>query len=194
MKRSAIAPTSRQAGFSMIEVLVTLLILMLGLLGLAGLIRQSQVSEVESYQRVQALVLLRDMAGRINANKPDANSYVTGANSAGVAANDTNWCNGPTRAQADVCDWSKAIQGSAETSGGNAAGSMIGGVGCVSSVAPTPAAGASAAAAAYMVEVAWQGLSSTFAPATSTTCGSASISPAAARRVVSRVVEIGSVN
>ncbi len=59
----------RQSGFSMIEVLVTLIILLVGLLGLAGLMVQSQRSEVESYQRVQALVLLQQMAGRINANR-----------------------------------------------------------------------------------------------------------------------------
>ena len=59
----------RQSGLSMIEVLVTLIILLVGLLGLAGLMMQSQRSEMESYQRVQALILLQDMAGRINANR-----------------------------------------------------------------------------------------------------------------------------
>ena len=41
----------RQEGFSMIEVLVTMVILMLGLLGLAGLMIASQRAEVEAYQR-----------------------------------------------------------------------------------------------------------------------------------------------
>ena len=62
-------PVRRQSGFSMIEVLVTLIILLVGLLGLAGLMMQSQRSEMESYQRVQALILLQQMAGRINANR-----------------------------------------------------------------------------------------------------------------------------
>ena len=64
-----------QSGFSMIEVLVTLIILLVGLLGLAGLMVQSQRSEVESYQRVQALILLKDMVGRINANRKVASCY-----------------------------------------------------------------------------------------------------------------------
>ncbi len=65
----------RQAGFSMVEVLVALVILLVGLLGLAGLMVQSQRSEMESYQRVQAITLLQDMAGRMNANRVAASCY-----------------------------------------------------------------------------------------------------------------------
>lgn len=67
--------TTRQTGLSMVEVLVSLIILMVGLLGLAGLIVQSQRSNMESYQRVQALILLQDIAGRINANRSAASCY-----------------------------------------------------------------------------------------------------------------------
>jgi len=66
---------ARQNGFSMVEVLVTLVILLVGLLGLAGVMVQGQRSEVESYQRVQALILLQDMAARINANRNAATCY-----------------------------------------------------------------------------------------------------------------------
>lgn len=62
-------------GFSMIEVLVTIVILMIGLLGLAGLQARALTSQMESYQRAQALVLLKDMAGRINANRLAASCY-----------------------------------------------------------------------------------------------------------------------
>lgn len=64
-----------QTGFSMVEVLVALVILLVGLLGLAGLMVQSQRSEMESYQRMQAITLLQDMAGRINANRLAATCY-----------------------------------------------------------------------------------------------------------------------
>lgn len=66
---NAPANKSRQSGMSMIEVLVTMIILLVGLLGLAGLMVQSQRSEVGSYERVQALVIMQDMVGRINANR-----------------------------------------------------------------------------------------------------------------------------
>lgn len=80
-----------QRGFSMIEVLIALVILLVGLLGLAGLMVQSQRSEMEAYQRVQALVLLQDMANRINANRKAATCYqftnsTTGAPYLGTAS------------------------------------------------------------------------------------------------------------
>ena len=53
----------------MIEVLVTIAIVIIGLLGLLQLQTQLHKSEVESYQRTQALMLLEDMA---NAEITDA--------------------------------------------------------------------------------------------------------------------------
>ena len=53
---------SRQAGTSLVEVLVTIVITAIGLLGLAGMQSRLQTSEMESYQRAQALLLLEDMA------------------------------------------------------------------------------------------------------------------------------------
>ncbi|MDP3678960.1 MAG: prepilin-type N-terminal cleavage/methylation domain-containing protein, partial [Methylotenera sp.] len=54
-----------QRGALLLEVLVTIVILAIGLLGLAGLQAKLQSSEMESYQRAQALILLNDMASRI---------------------------------------------------------------------------------------------------------------------------------
>ena len=44
-------------GFAMLEVLITLLILLLGLLGLLGLMTRANTAELESYQRVQAVII-----------------------------------------------------------------------------------------------------------------------------------------
>ena len=66
-----------QRGTTMPEVLVTIVIVAIGLLGLAGLQSRLQVSEMESYQRAQALMLLNDMANRITTNRNVAASYVT---------------------------------------------------------------------------------------------------------------------
>ena len=56
-------------GFAMLEVLITLLILLLGLLGLLGLMTRANTAELESYQRVQAVILMRDMFNRIESNR-----------------------------------------------------------------------------------------------------------------------------
>ena len=68
---------NRNNGFSLIEVLVTIVILLIGLLGLAGLQLRALSSQMESYQRSQALILLKDMAGRIDNNRVNVASYIT---------------------------------------------------------------------------------------------------------------------
>lgn len=91
--------TGSGQGFSLIEVLVTIVILMIGLLGLAGLQGRAFTVQMESYQRAQALVLLDDMADRIMANRNVASCYAvatqtlgTGMTTASVVT--TNPCNG----------------------------------------------------------------------------------------------------
>ncbi|GAB3549332.1 hypothetical protein GCM10027343_30890 [Noviherbaspirillum agri] len=154
------ASTSTQAGISLIEVLVTIVILAFGLLGLAGLQSRLQGSEMEAYQRSQALILLNDMANRLNANRTDAASYHTGA--------DTPLGNGmtcptatTTQKDRDVADWCAALKGAAEVSGNNKVGAMIGARGCVESLGNNQ----------YLITVAWQGLGPLTAPPISVACG-----------------------
>ncbi|HXU94489.1 MAG TPA: type IV pilus modification protein PilV, partial [Gallionella sp.] len=142
----------KQSGASMIEVLVTLIILLVGLLGLAGLMMQSQRSEMESYQRVQALVLLQDMVGRINANRTNVASYVItnigdpadGQPAAADCAAST------TIAGRDLCEWSNALKGASEQQAGlGSVGTLVGGRGCITYDAANNIA---------VISVAWQGL------------------------------------
>jgi type IV pilus assembly protein PilV len=62
----------KQRGFSMIEVLVTVLILAIGLLGLAGLQSTSLRSNHSAMLRSQATVLAYDIADRLRANRTAA--------------------------------------------------------------------------------------------------------------------------
>lgn len=184
----------------MIEVLVTLLILLIGLLGLAGLQMQAQRSEMESYQRVQALVLLQDMVGRINANRKVASCYavttdttngtpflgtsstiVTPACAAGTVEQNA-------MAVQDMQDWQNLLLGAAEDAAGGSSctptscvGAMIGARGCVSPVPGDPNL--------YTVTVAWQGLGKTFAP-DEQNCGTGLYGDETQRRVVSLTVRI----
>ncbi len=149
-----------QRGISMIEVLITIVILVVGLLGLAGLQLRLQLSEMEAYQRSQALLLLEDIASRIANNRNNAASYVTGASDplgAGMTCPTTT----ATRQQADAGEWCDALQGAAETLGGSKVGALVGGRGCVEN----PAAGE------YLVTVSWQGLRPISAPPTGLACG-----------------------
>lgn len=148
---------ARERGTSLLEVLITLVVLAIGLLGLAGLQSRLQASEMESYQRAQALVLANDMASRIAANRSNAGNYVTGADSPlGVGGNCPN---GGEQVDDDLREWCEALQGASETSGGNSVGAMVGGRGCVEDLG----------AGSYRVTVAWQGLVPVSAP--TVTCG-----------------------
>lgn len=183
-----IAPR-RQRGSSMIEVLVTLVIVSFGLLGLAGLQTRLQTSEMESYQRSQALLLLNDMANRIATNRANAANYVTSAASplgAGMTCPTTT----ADIVQRDVSEWCNAVQGAGETSGGTKVGVMIGGRGCVESVGGN-----------FLVTVAWQGLTPLSAPPLSVACGANSYDTAGSscindlcRRTVTTLVRIANLS
>ncbi len=64
-------------GFTLIEVLVTLVVLAIGLLGLAGLQARSLQHNNSAYQRTQATFLAYDILDRMRANPMgiDANAY-----------------------------------------------------------------------------------------------------------------------
>jgi len=64
-------------GFTLIEVMVTLVILLFGLLGIAGLMAKGQRASFEAFQRQQALGLANDMAERILSNRTRAGCYGT---------------------------------------------------------------------------------------------------------------------
>lgn len=151
----------RQRGSSMIEVLVTLVIVSFGLLGLAGLQTRLQTSEMESYQRSQALLLLSDMANRIATNRNNAATYETTATSP-LGAGMTCPTAVATIVQRDLREWCNALQGAGETTGAGATkiGAMIGGRGCVESVGVD-----------YRITVAWQGITPLSAPPTAVACG-----------------------
>lgn len=173
-----------QGGTSLIEVLVTIVIIVVGLLGMAGIQVRSQTLELESYQRGQALILLQDMADRMHGNAANAASYVItttpGVGSVGTGATDDANCSTLSpRAAIDLCEWSKALKGSSEVSGGAATGAVINGRGCVTELV---------AGRTYLVAVAWQGMGTTVPPVSK--CGLDSYDSETSRRAVTAVVEV----
>lgn len=175
-----------QVGISLIEVLVTLLILAVGLLGVVGLQVRLQQSEMEAYQRSQALILLNDMASRVAANRNQAGSYVTGISSP-LGAGMTCPAAGSTQLGRDRAEWCAALQGAGESSGSARVGAMLGGRGCVESLG----------SGQYLITVAWQGLGALAAPGAGLACGQGQYNDSAAscnndqcRRVVSTIVRV----
>ena len=151
---------TRQSGASMIEVLVTIVIIAFGLLGMAGLQSRLQVSEMEAYQRAQALVLLNDMASRLATNRNGVGAYV-GTEITPSTNCATTYSGTTPMVKVDQREWCLALQGAGETSGTTKLGAVIGGRGCVASLG----------SGEYMITIAWQGMVPLVAPPASVTCG-----------------------
>lgn len=168
----------------MLEVLVTIVILAIGLLGLAALQTRLHASELEAYQRTQALILLNDMANRVASNRINAAGYVTATTplGAGMICPATT----ATTQERDRSEWCKALQGAAETTGESNVGAMIGGRGCVEDLG----------SGEYLLTVVWQGLTPITAPPAGVACGTNNYNGGTAcvnelcRRAVTTIVRI----
>ena len=156
------APQS-QRGTSLVEVLVTMVILAIGLLALAGLQARLHVLQIESYQRAQALIILRDMASRLSNNRYDVADYVTAAP---LGTGDV--CPvlpvPATRQEADAVEWCNDLVGAGESLGGGSVGTLVGGRGCIEDIS-------GGIGEEFLITVAWQGLAPISAPPDSVTCG-----------------------
>jgi type IV pilus assembly protein PilV len=198
---SRIPAPHREAGVSLIEVLVALVIAVVGLLGLVGIQARAQIAEFESYQRSQALVLLNEMVDRMSFNRvTDSLGYVTGwkcyivttDTTTGSPAFGTGYdvtqltCRdgaitgaAKTQADADIVAWNNLLLGAGETMTVSGTPTNVGGLlgarGCITRDGST---------GTLKVSVAWQGMAGTVAPAD--TCGKGSYgTDDALRRVVS---------
>ena len=101
----------RQAGFTLVEVMVAALVLSVGLLGLAGLQAASLMNNQSSFMRSQASALAYDLADRMRTNVAGAgaNFYavVGAANISGCSS--TSGCSPQQMAQSDLADWNTTI-------------------------------------------------------------------------------------
>ncbi len=170
-------------GFTLLEVLVSLIILLIGLLGIAGLLIKGQRASYEAYQRQQALTLAQEMAEKLRSNQGGAPFYVTGVTEgtampgrgqlygAITAANDCNGetCTSQQLATFHLATWDGVLIGASETqaSGGARVGGVISARGCIEWQPNNDVA-----QPIFLVSVTWQGEADTVAPpATASACG-----------------------
>lgn len=168
------SPRRAQAGFSLLEVLITMVILAVGLLGLAGLQARAINAETESFSRGQAMMLANELVDRMSANLAEVktsttantgynqqdgssvkvvfgtgynNDCITVANTTSVLQ--AQCCAGKaSMAARDLCEWDLALKGVGEaSSGGGKIGGMAGARACVFQTAPRE----------FEVDVVWQG-------------------------------------
>lgn len=175
-----IFPSSRCQGFSLLEVLITLLVVSIGLLGVSQLMVRIHVSEMEAYQRVQALVLLSNIVDRITINRETAACFalttdtVNGTPYIGADGDDhlgTPACAASTTAYntqaiATLNEIDDLLEGASETMDSASVGAMIGARSCISYDSSSEIVGGSGSTlpgtGEYTVVVVWQGLVETF--------------------------------
>lgn len=168
----------RNSGFSMIEVLVSMIIILVALLGIAALQGRAQVAELEAQQRAMALILLSDISDRMTANKQTLTCFtvtddtVAGTPYIGVAGDDDallTACAASTAAYNTLADTALSdiddlLEGAAETAGGANVGGMIGARACISYNSGTELTG-QPGTGLFTVAVSWQGMADLVAPA-----------------------------
>ncbi|MCO6413924.1 MAG: type IV pilus modification protein PilV [Thiogranum sp.] len=112
MTTVAINRTQSARGFTLIEILVSVLILSIGLLGLASLQANGLKNNYGAYARSQAIILANDMADRIRANPTAAssglyNSILTPASDPGCKAGN---CSPTEIRDHDSANWYTSLQ------------------------------------------------------------------------------------
>lgn len=182
----------KNKGFSLIEVLVSIVIFAIGLLGLSGLHTRSILSQNEARQRSQALSLAADMVERIKGNRAIAASSslyrvdpAQGDSPRGTGFNGSAPmnCAGTSGVALDLCEWHNGLLG---TSNAGISSSLTGARGCVYELS-------SSLPKTFVVSVVWGGQTPTVAP--SVNCGSGAYgSNDAMRRAISLTVTMPSLD
>lgn len=102
----------RQQGFSLLEVLISVLIFSIGLLGVAALLVLSVRTNHSAYLRTQATFLAESMADRIRTNLGWIQEY-NGTYDASTTADDDGDCSGPCTpkqlVERDKAQWSRQL-------------------------------------------------------------------------------------
>ena len=104
--------TNSASGFSLIEVLVSILVVSIGLLGVAGLFSNGIKNTDSAYVRSQAVLLAYDLADRMRANPSVLASYALAADTTlSAPANNcsSQTCTSTQLAAADLYDWKTGI-------------------------------------------------------------------------------------
>src|SRR3569623_1066819 len=98
-----------QQGFSLFEVLITVVVLSIGLLGLAGLLFTDMRAVNDAQEHTYAALLAQDIAERIRANR--GSSYDAVSLAATTADCVTNSCDSASMKDFDRGQWYSAVNG-----------------------------------------------------------------------------------
>ena len=165
-------PFRRQKGFSLVEVLVTLLITTVALLSSASLQLLSKRSNYDAAQRTTAAHLANDLFSRMRSNPNALINYVPGGTIGGgtqgaAPAADCGLpaviCTDAQLAAFDLWQWEQHLDGALEVNNGQMTGGLLTPAACITG----PVGGGSGN---YQLAIAWRGMTDLSNPTTDN-CG-----------------------
>ncbi|MFV7769299.1 type IV pilus modification protein PilV [Shewanella marisflavi] len=125
----------RGKGFSLIEVMVSLVILVIGLIGIFNLHVVSKRGSFESFQQTQASYYANDIINRMRLNPSEVGEYAgeyTGVlGTQPTACSGTAVCSTTAMKSWDLYEWQSLFSGAAEVVGGNNVGGLDSPVACI---------------------------------------------------------------
>jgi len=186
-----------QSGFSLLEVLISVLVFSIGVLGIAALQLKAKQSGYEAVQRTVASSLAAELLERMRLNSSGTSliNYVTAngtqtfssSSPPAAAPNCSAGCNSTQIAALDLRNFWDALNGASETRNGNQTGGLVNPTTCING----PADGSPGT---YTVTIAWRGQAD-LTNANASTCGNGSYdSPSGTngyRRILSITTWIG---
>ena len=164
----------QQHGFSLLEMLVTLVVFSIGLLAVAGLQTVSKQANYEGLQRTTASQIANGLLEDMRMNGDAINVYRVANNIGGGSIGNEpapscqvgSECNSAEKAAHDLWFWEQALDGNLETNGGVGTGGLMLPTLCVTG----PAVGGPGI---YRVTIAWRGTAS-ITNSVNNPCGAAS--------------------
>ncbi|WP_285164685.1 type IV pilus modification protein PilV [Shewanella goraebulensis] len=131
--------SAKRNGFSLIEVMVSLVILTIGLVGIFNLHIVAKRGSFESFQQTQASYYANDIINRMRMNRSELINYqgsYSGTTSAPAKACDVNVggnsiCTSVETRVWDLYQWERMFQGDSEQSSGTNVGGLDSSVACI---------------------------------------------------------------
>jgi type IV pilus assembly protein PilV len=162
-----------QSGFSLIEIMISMLVISIGVLGMAGMQITAKRAGFEAVQRTSATSLATDLIERMRSNPAALSSYVTTGIGGGAIVTEptpdcsddgTNGCSAQELAAHDLWEWEQAVDGAAESRLVGTNTIAVGGL-------FDPTACVAVNGGAVTISIAWEGYQSLSNPS-SHACGS----------------------
>lgn len=161
--------SAKRNGFSLIEVMVSLVILTVGLIGIFNLHIVAKRGSFESFQQTQASYYANDIINRMRLNPTQLANYVNGSPYSGNPTAVSKNCEGAAICSTaemtnwDIFEWQSSFTGASETVGTKNVGGLSTATGCIQQNGDT-----------VTVILSWEGIRSTSDSGDENSCGTES--------------------